>query len=324
MTPFIKRLRLSLGLFLGLSLAITILASAANAATISVTSNVGNVHLIDSSGALVDFNDNPTPTNVGGGSRALAWNPITGDLYSNNSDVLWRNDGTGWSNFADLSALSLAVGTAGSLAIGASGEIAVADDAGDIFLLDAAGNLIDFNGNATASSIGGSSRGLAWDPVSGALFTHNSSTLWRNDGTGWSNFANLFALGLDPGTDGSIAIGSAGQIALSDNLGNIFLLDGTGALIDFSGSPTSGSVGSGALALAWDPTSGDLYSNNSNVLWSNDGSGWMAFADLAAQGLAVGTNASLAIATPEPTSAILLLTGCAILFGRKRNLNNQG
>lgn len=291
--------------------------AAANAASLSLSSHTGAVYLLDGAGALVDFSDNPTASSVGSGTRALAWNPVSGDLYSNNSDVLWLNNGTGWTSFADLSSLGLSVGAEGSLAIGSSGEIAVADAAGDIFLLDSGGSLIDFSGNPTASSVGGGSLAMAWDPITGTFFTHNSSTLWSNDGTGWNVFANLFGLGLATGSEGSLAIGPAGEIAVSDNAGDIFLLDGAGALIDFAGNPTASAVGSGALALAWDPVTGDLFSHGSSTLWSNDGSGWTAFSDLAGLGLATGTEAALTI-VPEPASGILLLMGCAILSTRKR------
>lgn len=289
-------------------------------ATVAVSDAARNIYLENGAGQLVDINGASTASNVGVGSLDVDWDPVSGALFSHNSSLLYRNDGSGWTTFSNLAAQGLITGASGRLSVFNGSKVAVTDANQRIYLLDSVGQLVDFSGSSTTSWVGGGSLDIAWDPLSGALFSHNSSTLWRNDGSGWVAFADLAGLGLSTGVLGSVSVRSDGLIALTDAAKRLFLMNSSGALVDFSGAGTTSHVGVGSIDVDWDSATGDLYSNNSSLLYRNDGSGWTVFADLTAQGMtANGVNGTVAVlGVPEPSRLLLTGLGAVWLLARHR------
>lgn len=303
--------------------AILLTAPIAHASFIGITSESNSIHLVEETapGALVDWNGNATSTSLGT-AHDIAWDPVSRNLVALVGNRLWRNSGSGWSSTVEFSALAMSDNNV-NLAISPQGRIAMISASNSIHLVDesVAGGLVDWAGNPTSSPIG-NGHDIAWDPTTGELVASaGSNTIWRNSGLGWSG-TQLTALAGGFGATSDLTISPQGRIAVTSvasTTGDVFLVDesASGGIVDWTGSPTSGRVGT-AYDIAWDPATGELVALLGNHIWRNAGAGWSGI-ELSALTGGVGENMSLAV-IPEPMTTVLTFSVVALLavFARLR------
>ncbi len=171
-----------------------------------------------------------------------------------------------------------------------AGSVAVTTALDRIHLVEG-GQAVDFGGAPSSAPVG-TAPALDWSPVDGRLFAFAGTTVWENDGGGWTAFADLSPLGIasDPSSD--LAIDPSGRIAVTDTLDRIFLVDATGAVVDMGGAPTTAHVGT-APSVDWDPLTGHLFAWGGHRVWEHDGSTWGVFADVSGFGIRGDTSADL-------------------------------
>jgi len=127
-----------------------------------------NIYLMNQAGALVDMSGAPTASPIGTGS-AVEWNYATGNLFAFEDSSILEHDGASWSTYADLTLDGITADTSSDLAIDSTGLIALVDDSNNIYLVNAAGIIVDFTGAPTAALVGISPT-VAFDPSTDNLW----------------------------------------------------------------------------------------------------------------------------------------------------------